>query len=261
MLIVFILAALAYGAALYGFGTELDQVGKLRKPAQRMLALAGVLHFIYIGSQCIQGHHPLESVFSVISLGAFLALVGYFFVSRKRSVDSLGALLAPVGLLSLALDAMFGATVHPRGLDSSLLAKIHIGLATIGLAGFTLAAGVAGVYLGMERRLRTKQFKPQNQGMSLTGLDRLQYRIVLLVTPIFTLAIVTGVVWLIKLGGLDKLGSRWFEILVGLVAWFASMSLLLLRVGLGMRGRKSARLTLVAFVCTVAVIAYYGIRV
>lgn len=261
MLSFFILAALAYGAASYAFASEPEQVGKFPTFARKILIGAGILHVVYIGSQCLEGHHPFTSIFSVLSLGALLALAGYLLISRKRSMDSLGAVLAPIALVSLALEVIFTGAYHPHDSDPSFLAKVHIGLATAGLAGFTLAAGVAGVYLGMERRLRKKRFKPPERAVSLIGLDRLHYRIVLLVTPIFTLAMVTGIVWILRLGDFATLGSRWFEILVSFVVWLASMTLVVMRVGFGMRGRKSAWLTLLAFSCTVVVVVYYGIRI
>ena len=129
-----------------------------------------------------------------------------------------------------------------------------------GLAGFTLAAGVAGLYLGMERRLRRKQFRPGGGGLSLQGLDRLHHRLVLLVTPVFTLAIVTGVLWTVEVGGLEQLRGRMFEVAAAGVAWAASLVLLVSRAVWGTRGRSSAWLTLVAFLATVLIVVSYGVR-
>ena len=43
-------------------------------------------------------------------------------------------------------------------------------------------------------------------------------------------------------------------------AWLTSVGVLVLRAGLGLRGRRLAQLTLVAFVCTLLVIVWYGVR-
>ena len=274
MHVLFILAALVYGAATFAYGLDPDapdsasrsqvarQATTRQRRAQLLLAPAGLLHFCTIGAQCVRGEHPFESVFLATSLGALIAVAGYCALTLARPMHALGAVLAPVGLLGLAVGVMFGATsVHdPLPAPVHSLATAHIALATVGLAGFTLAAAVAGLYLAMERRLRAKQWKPRPGAMSLAGLERLHYQLVLLVTPVFTLAIVTGVLWTIRAGGVESMGARWIEILMAVTAWLTSVAVLVMRAGVGLRGRRLARLSLVAFVCTLLVIVWYGVR-
>jgi len=274
MHLLFILAALAYGGASFAYGLDPDapdsatrsQVVRQTTARQRralvILALAGLLHFCTIGAQCVRGEHPFESVFLATSLGALITVAGYCVLTLARPVHQLGGVVAPVGLLGLAVGVMFGATsVHdPLPAPVQSLATAHIGLATAGLAGFTLAAAVAGLYLVAERRLRLRQWKPRPGAMSLAGLEKLHYQIVLLVTPVFTLAIVTGVLWTIRAGGVESMGARWIEILMAVTAWLTSVAVLVMRAGFGLRGRRLARLSLVAFVCTLLVIVWYGVR-
>ncbi len=274
MHLLFILAALTYGAASFAYGLDPDepdsasrsQVARQASARQRrallLLALAGLLHFCTIGAQCVRGEHPFESVFLATSLGALIAVAGYCVLTLVRPMHALGAVLAPVGLLGLAVGVMFGATsVHdPLPAPVHSLATAHIGLATAGLAGFTLAAAVAGLYLAMERRLRARQWKPRPGAMSLAGLERLHYQLVLLVTPVFTLAIVTGVLWTLSPQAATTIGARWIEILMAVAAWVASVGVLVMRAGLGWRGRRLAQLTLLAFVLMLLVIVWYGVR-
>ncbi len=268
MLILFILAALLYGAATFAYGsrtTESDapaDEGPARY-ARLLLALASALHFFAIGAQCVQGDHPLKNIYLATSFGTLIAVGGYLALARRgRGLDALGPVLAPLGLIGLALGVVFSDVVGtagavPGGRD---VGSAHVGFAAAGLAGFTLAAGVAGLYLGMERRLRRKLFRPGGSGVSLQGLDRLHHRLVLLVTPVFTLAIVTGVLWTVEVGGLDQLRGRVFEVAAAGIAWLASVSLLVSRAIWGTRGRRSAWLTLIAFVATVLVVVSYGVR-
>jgi ABC-type uncharacterized transport system permease subunit len=274
MNVLFILAALMYGAASFAYGLDPDapdsasrsqvahQTSVRQRRAHLLLALAGVLHFCTIGAQCVRGEHPFESVFLATSLGALMTVAGYCALTLARPMHALGMVLAPTGLLGLAVGVMFGATsVHdPLPAPVQSLATAHIGLATVGFAGFTLAAAVAGLYLVMERRLRQRQWKLRPGSMSLAGLERLHYQIVLLVTPVFTLAIVTGVLWTLRAGGVAGIGARWVEIGMAVAAWLASVCVLVLRAGLGIRGRKLAALTLLAFVLTLLVIVWYGVR-
>lgn len=270
MLILFILAALAYGAATFAYGSRITEVDRDadRGPfryARLLLAIASALHFLAIGAQCVQGDHPLKNIYLATSFGTLIAVGGYLALARpNRGLDALGPVLAPVGLVGLALGVVFhdvtaaAAGTVPGG---QAVGSAHVGFASAGLAGFTLAAGVAGLYLAMERRLRRKQFRPgQGSGLSLQGLDRLHHRLVLLVTPVFTLAIVTGVLWTVEVGGLPQLRGRMFEVAAAGVAWAASVMLLVSRAIWGTRGRRSAWLTLVAFMATILIVISYGVR-
>ncbi len=259
LLALFIVAALAYGAAAfaYGSGPPGERGGRWGRAA---LAAGALLHFGLIGAQCLDGDHPLRSVFLAVNFGSFMAVVGYLVLSWKGRLDGLGSVLAPVGLVGLALGVVFADHGVQRLPGTEAVARAHVLLATAGVAGFTLAAGVAGLYLGMERRLRNKVFRPGGRGMSLTGLDRLHHLLVLVVTPVFTLAIVTGVLWILNAGGIEHLAGRSFELVAAGTAWTASVFLLVSRAVWGMRGRRSAVLTLVSFAAVLLVLAYYGVR-
>lgn len=269
MLILFILAALAYGAATFAYGSRATEVDRDadRGPfryARLLLVVASALHFFAIGAQCVQGDHPLKNIYLATSFGTLIAVGGYLALARPgRGLDALGPVLAPVGLVGLALGVVFHDVTGTAGTvpGGQAVGSAHVGFASAGLAGFTLAAGVAGLYLAMERRLRRKQFRPgPGNGLSLQGLDRLHHRLVLLVTPVFTLAIVTGVLWTVEVGGLPQLRGRMFEVAAAGVAWAASVSLLVSRAIWGTRGRRSAWLTLVAFMATLLIVISYGVR-
>ncbi len=268
LLLLFIAAALFYGAATFAYGAEAgeprepgrDGPSTMRRRARPLLSIAALLHTALIGLQCVDGDHPLKNIYLATSFGALVAALGYLALSRGRPLDALGAVMAPVGLCGLALGMAFssvsGATLPTGG----GIASAHVAFASGGLAGFTLAAAVAGLYLVTERRLRRKQFRAMQGTMSLTGLDRLHHRLVLLVTPVFTLAIVTGVLWILQGGGPHMLQGRVFEIVAAFVAWLASIALLVMRAAWGSRGRSSAWLTIAAFIAVVLIVVSYGVR-
>jgi ABC-type uncharacterized transport system permease subunit len=263
-LLLFIVAALVYGAASFSYGAESSEQAEGTSAVQRwarpLLAVAAALHFIAIGAQCVEGDHPFKNIFLATSFGSLIAVAGYLGLSRGRRLEALGPIMAPVGLVGLVLGVVFSGLGGADVPAATTMPSAHVGLASLGLAGFTLAAGVAGLYLTMERRLRRKRFRPGGGGMSLTGLDRLHHRLVLLVTPIFTMAIVTGVLWILDLGGPHMLAGRWFELAAGGLAWIASVSLLVMRAVWGTRGRSSAWLTIVAFFAIVLIVVSYGVR-
>lgn len=260
MLPLFILAALAYGAAAFAFGAGTDEDSAIRRWARALLAVAALLHLGTIGSQCVDGNHPFTSVYLATSLGLLIAVVGFLAISAKRRpMRALGAVLAPLGLIGLTVGVVMGPTSAQPEVSVGLI-RAHIALATVGVSGFVLAAGVAGLYLGMERRLRTKQFQPGQSGISLRGLDRLHWWLVLLTTPVFTLAIVTGSIALLREGGMEMLSARALEITAAAVAFLATTASLISRAVWGLRGRRAAWMTMVAFVCMVLILISYGVR-
>lgn len=267
MYLLFIASALCYGGASFVFSLESGRepgakARRLSTWGRVLLAAAAVLHFLSIGMQCVEGDHPLKNIFLATSFATWIAVVGFLPLSVGGRLDALGPIMAPLGLMGLVLGVVFseaaGGSVMP---GSAWVASAHVGLAAGGFAGFSLAAGVSGLYLIVERRLRKKVFEPGGaRGMSLTGLDRLQYRLVLLTMPIFTLAIVTGVIWIVEGGGVASLRGRTFEIVAGLVAWFASVALLVARAVWGTRGRQSAALNLLSFGAVALIVVWYGVR-
>ena len=259
MLVFFILAALAYGAAAFAFGSQRDE-GQQRW-ARWLLAAAAALHVGTIGAQCTHGDHPFTSVFLAMSFGVLLTVAGFLALSAtRRPMRALGAVLAPVGLIGLTVGVVMGPEGHalPGKLPPGLIA-LHIGAAIVGLAGFALASGIAGLYLAMERRIRAKDFRPGEGGMSLLGLDKLHYRILLFVTPVFTVAIITGALAILQEGhGLWS--ERPLELVAAGVAWVASVVALSSRVIWGVRGRRAAALTMLAMSALVLIVVSYGYR-
>ncbi len=265
ILLLFLLAALAYGAASFAYGADTGeprdgQLPAIRRRARPLLIAGTVAHLLLIGLQCVDGDHPLKNIFLATSFGALVTSFGYLALSRARPLDAIGTIVAPFGLGGLALGVVF-SSVNAKTLPTGgAIASAHVGFASAGLAGFTLAAAVAGLYLVTERRLRRKKFRPGTPTMSLTGLDRLHHRLVLLVTPIFTLAIVTGVLWILQAGGPHMLRGRVFEIVAAAIAWGASVALLVTRAAWGSRGRRSAWLTISAFLAVLLIVISYGVR-
>ncbi len=261
-LILFILAALAYGGATFVYGAERakESDAGLHRFGRAFLAVAGLLHFLAIGAQCVEGDHPLKNIFLASSFGSLIAVGGYLPLSRAGRLEALGPVMAALGLIGLVAGVVFSGLGHGQVPGASGVASAHVGFASAGMAGFMLAAGVASLYLLAERRLRRKVFRPAGGGMSLTGLDRLHHRLVLLVTPVFTLAIVTGVLWILELGGPAQFSGRLFEVGAAGIAWLASVSLLVTRAAWGTRGRQSAWLTLLACAAIVLIVVWYGVR-
>ena len=141
-----------------------------------------------------------------MSLAAFLIALAYLLTSLRYRLTAAGAFAVPavVALILLARLAPAEASVPAMG----RLGQAHILLATLGVAVFAFAAALAIVYLFQDRSLKRKQLdRADARGTPLETLDRLAHRCVSIGFPVFTLAIVTGAIWVARLGLLHGHGD------------------------------------------------------
>jgi ABC-type uncharacterized transport system permease subunit len=262
MLVLFVLAALAYvGAAFGSLLAVLGDDAKAPRWPLHALLVAAIFHLGAIGSQCLDGAHPFRSIQMTLSAVAWFVVVGYLGLVRgRRPLRELGAMLAPTALVAMAVGFVAHADVVPNPELSPMLVRAHVVFASLGVAGFVLAAGVAAVYLALEHRLRHKEVPRGMQGLSVRGLDQLHNRLVVAATPVFALAMAFGAVALTQAGGLEMLQTRALELVAGFVAFSANLTSLVGRAIIGLRGRKAAILTLLAFFATLLIIVSYGVR-
>ncbi|RMG97776.1 MAG: hypothetical protein D6705_07870 [Deltaproteobacteria bacterium] len=264
--LAFIAAALAYGAAAVLFAVASEPRDPKVRWARLVLGLAAALHLVLVGSRCTEGRDPLSSVYLAVDLMGGLVALGYLGLSARGRLAGFGPAAGSLALLGLCLGMVFDVGELPRLPARATLAHAHVLFAVLGVAGFALASLVAAAYLGLERRLRTKRFRPGSTPTSLAGLERLYVRLLLLVAPIFTLAIVTGVLWVTDAAHRtgrppgDLLVQRRLELSLAMGAWVATVLVLVARGSFGVRGRRAAHLTLLSFAAVLAVLASYGIR-
>jgi len=124
---------------------------------------------------------------------------------------------------------------------------VHVGLVLAGFAGLTLASALAALYLWEERLL--KRHSPRVlkfRAPSLATLDRLVGRTVAVALPLLTLGMAAGFARLRGKSDLDPL--------IGLtvLAWSVYGAFLVLRYGVGWRGRRAAYTALIGFVLVIA---------
>jgi ABC-type uncharacterized transport system permease subunit len=191
---------------------------------------------------------------------AFLIAAGFLGASFRYRLAAAGAFAVPAVLALLVLARVVPA--EPGAPMMGTLGRTHIFLATVGVAVFTLAAVLAALYLIEDRQLKRKQFGQLiGRGTaSLETLDRLAARCVSFGFPIFTVALVTGALWIARLGLLWGTAAMRPEYLLALATWAAFGVLLVARVGGGWQGRRAAWLTLGGFSGAMLVLVVYFLR-
>ena len=204
--------------------------------------------------------NPISSTPEAMSLVAFLIAAGYSWRHLRYRLAAAGAFAVPaaLGVAGAGPGGSRGGATPAHGLAR----QVHILLAVVGVAVFALAAVLALLYLFEDRQLKRKQFeRMMGRGTPLETLDRLALRCVSVGFPVFTVAIVTGAIWVARLGLLAarrprcalSTSSRWRP-------GRRSACLLIARVGAGWRGRRAAWLTLGGFGGAMLVLLTYFLR-
>ncbi len=246
-------ASAAYLFYLMGMRDRAARLGRL------LLALGVLLHFADIGWRCMRGQNPISSTPEAMSFIAFLVGAGFLAATFRYKLAAAGAFAVPS---VLALQVLARVVPAERGAPTmGTLGRAHIFLATVGVAVFALAAALAVLYLIEDRQLRRKQFgRAIRAGAPLETLDRLALRCVSIGFPIFTVALITGAIWIARIGGVTGAAPLRPEYLLAFVTWIAFGVLLVARLGAGWQGRRAAWLTLGGFGGAVLVVFVYFLR-
>jgi ABC-type uncharacterized transport system permease subunit len=243
------LTALAYFAWLGGMPAQVALW------ARRGVVASFVVHTLELGARGIAGLHPVSSVGEAIGFAAWVIVGAFLIVRAKRNIDAVGAFVTPAALV-LTLAARLGPGVDQGTSGLGVLGRIHISLATVGVAVFGLATAVAVLYLIEERQLKHKRMGAiVRKGTALETLDGLAHLCVKVGFPLFTVAMITGGLWSAREG----LAFRPEYSIAG-VAWAAFALLLLARTIAGWRGRRAAILTIVGFAAALVVLGIYLAR-
>jgi ABC-type uncharacterized transport system permease subunit len=253
----FWVAVVAYAAAACVLFVVLAGKTKLRPLALALVGIAWVAHGTDIGWRGVEHVHPAESVREALGFLAFILTGGYLLASVRYRLTLGGVVVMPVALVLLLVARLSPAGSEPEGL--SVLGRIHISLATVGVGVFALASALSAIYLAEDRALKKKKLDGlvfRDRGAPLEALDRIAHRLIWIGFPIFTVALVLGAVWVSQLGmHLDRL-----EYPLAVVTWFAYATLLVARQIYGWRGRRAAKLALAGFACALAVLVIYLVR-
>ncbi|MBZ0231827.1 MAG: cytochrome c biogenesis protein CcsA [Deltaproteobacteria bacterium] len=254
----FWVAIVLYGVASIAFLVAFlqNKPGVLRA-ARAVLVGAFLAHGFDIGWRGVERVHPAASVREAIGFLAWIVSGGYLAASLRYRLDLAGAVLSPIvlGLLAAARLSPVGEQRH--GL--TLLGRVHISLATVGVAVFALASALAAIYLLEERNLKRKKFDAlsfKNPDASLDALDALSQRLVQAGFLVFTVAVGLGIAWVAQRG--DSMTRP--EYPIAIITWMTYAALVSVRLGLGWRGRRTAWMALGGFGAALCVLAIYFLR-
>jgi ABC-type uncharacterized transport system permease subunit len=253
----FFFAHLITGEPLAVAGVPSPRGGVMARAARIALAVAFASQAVDIGWLCVHGLHPGASAREALFFASWLICGAYLATSFRFSLPVVGALVVPAAMvLDMAARLSPSAEAPHAG---TLLASLHILLASTGVALFAVAAGGAVVYLLEERNLKSHHVgRLLRRGPALETLDAFNRRCIAVGFPVFTCALVTGAIWVMRLPGSHGLLAP--QYLMALITWLLYAVLLVARFTVGWRGRRAALVTLAGFATAMTVFLIYFFR-
>jgi cytochrome c-type biogenesis protein CcsB len=222
-----------------------ERVGRL---ASAFMVLGFLLLTAAVIFRGISAHRvPWGNMYEFSITGAFAFSGAYLFALKKYKLRWLGLPVSLAVLLTLgtAITLLYRPSAPLVPALKSTWLVIHVSAAIISGGVFLLANCVAAAYLILDR-YEQKGVRPvwAQRLPSLEVLDNLSYRLVALVFPLWTFAVIAGAIWAEsawgRYWGWDPKETWAF------ITWVAYASYLHARVTVGWRGRKAAWLCLFA---------------
>jgi ABC-type uncharacterized transport system permease subunit len=244
-------ALVAYGEAAVAFAGATRRPGRAGRLATWGVRLGWIAQTGLLAAQAADaGRFPWTTWAGSLNLFVWLVVSAYLFWGCRSRFRLLGLAVMPLAVVLFLLAYAGGGTGEAGGTRySSLFLAVHVGLVSVGFAGLTVAAALAGLYLWQERRLKRHETGILRVPLpALVTLDELTARTIAVSLPALTFGIAVGLIRLAREGGrLDALMA------VTLAVWGLYGAFLVLRWGLGWRGRRVAYVAIAGFVLVLAV--------
>ena len=198
-----------------------------------------------LGVQAVRADgFPWSSWAGSLNLFVWLVVSTYLIWGCRPRFRLLGLSVMPVVVVLFVAARLGGGTRTGESPHyGNLFLVLHVGFVLAAFAGFTLAAGLAGLYLLEERRLKRRAADILRLRLpSLVVLERLTVRTIAVSLPLLTLGLVAGFVRLRERGGsVDALMGA------TIAAWIVYAAFL----GLRPAGRSGAHVALAGFVLVI----------
>ncbi|MFL5321201.1 MAG: inner membrane protein YpjD [Myxococcaceae bacterium] len=236
-----------YGLAAVVYLAFLVRQWKPLATAGRIVVASGlILHGISLALLLSNEGGAPRGFSDALSMLAFLLLAIFLLLDLRYTLPVAGAFLLPAALAVLVPSFMVGngAGGLPDSVRAPLL-PLHISVALLGIASFAAAAGVAVMYLLMERQVKGKKFGLLFSRLpSLHFLDELNRKLVVAGFIALSITLVTGAFFV------SSASFFWAwqpKEIATVVAWVVFASLLNARVFAGWQGKRVAVLTMAGF--------------
>lgn len=251
-------ASLAYATAATAYYLSVAKrspVAETLRVGRYALAAGALLHLLDVVIESLAVHRcPVTSTQFAVSMTGLVTVAVFWALTPRIRIEPLGALVAPIGLVSLI-------TTHFMQHDPSDLAPartwlaVHVTSNVIGVGLFLLSAGVGVAYLWQSARLKSKRAGAgASQLLGLLPLELLMRRLLLIGFVPLSLGVVTGAAFARHIR-LDGLGAMRVGLAYGV--WLLAGVMIVAGPVAGWRGRKIAWGNIAGATVSVVVIVMY----
>jgi len=248
---------ISFSVALFSYlGASLGYFVYLvyRRPLVSSLAGGAVIlglicHTISIGlHSAITGHGPYTTSYEIAMFLAWFIVVIYFLTEWKYKIKDLGSFVIPLVFLVMLVSVFLSkdAGLVPES-EVRFWLTIHRTLSIIGYAAFSIAFAAGIMYLIQEHQVKTKKLGIMYFRMpSLEVLDDLNFKVITIGFPLFTLGFMTGSIWNTKM---DQAFFSWdlAKTMPMVIVWLIYGLVFFGRMTTGLRGKKAAQFVILGF--------------
>ena len=199
------------------------------------------------------GHGPYTSSFEVALFLAWLMVVVFFLTEWKYKIKNLGTFIIPIVFVILLFSAFLSKDVILvyESSEMRFWLTMHRTLSILGYAAFSIAFASGIMYLIQEHQVKTKKLGIMYFRMpSLEVLDDLNFKVIMIGFPLFTLGFMTGSISNMQLN--QSFFSWDLNRTLPLVATWLIYSLVFFgRIMVGLRGKKAAQGSILGFVTVI----------
>jgi ABC-type uncharacterized transport system permease subunit len=242
-------AFLAYGEAAFAYAGDARHPGSMGRLATWGVRVGWLVQTALLVAQAVRADgFPWDTWAGSLNLFVWLVVGAYLIWGCRPRYRLLGLVVMPLAALLLAVSyAAGGVASSGKSGYSTLFLVLHVGLLLAGFAGLTLAAALAVLYLWQERQLKRRSSTVLRfRAPSLVSLDSLVARTVAFSLPVLTLGMAAGFARVRHGSDLDPL------IALTVLTWTVYGAFLVLRFGMGWRGRRAAYAALAGFALLIA---------
>ncbi len=229
-------ALLAYGEAAFAYSSA-----RTSRAATWGVRVGWVAQTALLVAQAARADgFPWSSWAGSLNLFVWFVVGAYLIWGCRPRFRLLGLGVMPLAVALFVIARVGGGTSAGAHSDyGNLFLVLHVGLVLAAFAGFTLAAGLASLYLWQERGLKRRAADILRRRLPpLASLERLTWRTILVSLPLLTLGLAIGIVRQQREGGrFDALEA------VTLITWLVYGGFLALRP----TGRRAAYFALGGF--------------
>ncbi len=205
------------------------------------------------------GYVPLSNMYESLIFFSWTIVLVYLILEFKYRQRIIGVFVTPFAFLAIALTSIIpgiDAKITPLvpALQSNWLA-IHVITCFLGYASFAVSFGISILYLIQDKK-GTRVEGGTKWLPSISILDEINYKSIVIGFPMLTLGIVTGAAW-----ANYAWGSYWSwdpKETWSLITWFVYAAFLHARFTRDWRGRKAAVLSIVGF--SAVLFTYFGVN-